>query len=116
MTERRADLAYWDRTIQRPMFAIRRLSASWSRGALTIDLGKQFIRWGKTDVLTPTDRFTPRDYVTIANTDVFGVTAARATLAGSSDSLEVVVAPRMTPSRMPLLDQRWVPLPPRLPA
>ncbi len=111
MTERRAAPAFWDRTIQRPMFAVRRLSASWSRGAVAIALGKQIIRWGKTDILTPTDRFAPRDYLTIVNTDVLGVTAARATVANSTDALEVVVAPRMTPSRMPLFDQRWVVLP-----
>jgi len=113
MTERRATPTFWDRSIQRPMFAVRRLSASWSRGAVAVALGKQIIRWGKTDILTPTDRFAPRDYLTIVNTDVLGVTAARATLANSSDALEVVVAPRLTPSRMPLFDQRWVVRPPQ---
>ena len=43
-------------------FAVRRLSATYTRGKLTIEAGKQFIRWGKTDVLNPTDRFAPRDF------------------------------------------------------
>src|SRR4051794_9125480 len=34
--------------IQRPPLAVRRLSATISRGALVVDAGKQFIRWGKT--------------------------------------------------------------------
>jgi len=112
MTERRMALTYWDRTIQRPLFAARRLSASWAYKRLTMDVGKQFVRWGKTDILTPTDRFTPRDYLTVVNTDPLAVTAARVAVASSTDSLEVVLTPRMTPSRMPLLDQRWVVLPP----
>jgi hypothetical protein len=112
MTERHADLAYWDRTIQRPMFAVRRLGASWAYRFLTIDAGKQFVRWGKTDILTPTDRFAPRDYLGVVNSDVLAVTAVRAVVASSTDSFEVVLTPRMTPSRMPLLDQRWIGLPP----
>lgn len=112
LTERRVDVAFWDRTIERPVVAVRRLSASWAHRFLTIDVGKQFVRWGKTDILTPTDRFAPRDYLGVVNNDVLAVTAARVVLAGSADSLELIFTPRMTPSRMPLIDQRWIVLPP----
>lgn len=112
MTERRFDVTYWDRTIQRPVAAVRQASASWARGVTTLTLGKQFIRWGKTDIVIPTDRFSPRDYLNLVSTDVLAVTAARLVLATASDSLDVVYSPRMTPSRTPLFDQRWVVLPP----
>lgn len=112
MTRHSAEVTYWDRSIQRPALAIGRLSASWGRGPVTVELGKQFVRWGKTDILVPTDRFAPRDYLTVLDAELLGVTAARLTLASSSSSLDVVVTPRMTPSRAPLLDQRWVSLPP----
>jgi hypothetical protein len=46
------------------------------------------------------------------NSELLGVTAARLTLARSADSLELVYTPRMTPSRAPLLDGRWVVPPP----
>jgi hypothetical protein len=112
MTERRFAVTWWDRTIQRPVAAVRQASASWARGAAAVTLGKQFIRWGKTDILIPTDRFAPRDYLNVVETDVFGVTAARVVLTRGNDSLDLVYVPKLTPSRIPLFDQRWVVLPP----
>lgn len=106
--ERRLAVSFRDRTVERPALAVRRLSVSWARGPVTLEAGKQFVRWGKTDILIPTDRFAPRDHLTVLDTEVLAVTAARVMLATASDSLEIVYTPRMTPSRMPLLDQRWV--------
>lgn len=111
MAERTLAVSYWDRGSQRPAFGIQRLSISWARGPVTIELGKQFVRWGKTDILTPTDRFAPRDDLTVVDTEVLGVTAGRVTVANQSDSLDLVYTPRMTPSRIPLLNQRWVVVP-----
>ena len=54
------------------MLAVRRLSASYSRGKLTVEAGKQFVRWGKTDVLNPTDRFAPRDFLNVVDTEFLG--------------------------------------------
>jgi hypothetical protein len=73
---------------------------------LSLQLGKQFVRWGKTDVLNPTDRFAPRDYLAVVDSEFLGVTAARFTAGLQSDTLDLVAA-RFTPSRTPLLDQRW---------
>jgi hypothetical protein len=112
MTRRTAEVTYWDRTIKRPALAVARLSTSWARGPLTVEIGKQFVRWGKTDILVPTDRFAPRDYLNVTEPQLLGITAARVTLANASDSLDIVVSPRLTPSRAPLLDQRWVFTPP----
>ena len=114
MTARSADVRYWDRTIQRPALAVSRLSASWARGPVTLVAGKQFVRWGKTDILVPTDRFAPRDYLNVIEPQLLAITAARLTVGNSSDSLDVVYAPRLTPSRAPLLDQRWVTIPPEV--
>ncbi len=111
MAERTPDVSYWDRETQRPAFDVSRLSVSWGRGPVTIELGKQFVRWGKTDILNPTDHFAPRDYLTVIDPTVLAVTAARLTIASQSDSLELVYTPRMSPSRIPLLNQRWVVIP-----
>ena len=102
------DVAYWDRTILRPALAVRRLALTLARGPFTLEVGKQFVRWGQVDIISPTDRFTPRDYVLPVSNEVLGTTAARLTLASASNSLELVVAPRLTPSRMPLLNHRWI--------
>jgi hypothetical protein len=115
MTERDWGLSWWDRSRQRPALAVRRLSGVYSRGRLTVEVGKQFVRWGKTDVLNPTDRFAPRDFVNVIDNDFLAVTAARVTYGTQSDTVDVVVEPRLTPSRVPLLGQRWAVLPADVP-
>jgi hypothetical protein len=103
-----ATLTFWDRTLQRPALAIRTLEATVSHGRLTLELGKQFVRWGQSDIISPMDYFTPKDYLIPVSSDALATTAVRATVAGQTMSLELVYTPRMTPSRIPLLDQRWI--------
>lgn len=114
-TERDPHISWWDRERRRPAFAVRRLSATWSHGRLTVEGGKQFVRWGKTDILNPTDRFAPRDYLNVVDNDFLGITAARVTYGTQSDTIDVVFEPRLTPSRVPLLNQRWAVLPVNIP-
>jgi hypothetical protein len=114
-TERELGLSWWDRSRRRPAFAVRRLSATYSRGKLTVEAGKQFVRWGKTDVLNPTDRFAPRDFVNVVDNDFLGITAARVTYGTQANTIDVVASPRLTPSRVPLLGQRWAVLPTEIP-
>lgn len=105
--DRAWELSWEDRERRRPSFEIRQLNATYSKKKLTVVLGKQFIRWGKADILNPTDRFAPQDYLTVVDSDFLGITAARATYGGQSDTIDVVWAPLFTPSRVPLLNQRW---------
>ena len=72
-------LGWSDRSIKRQGLAVRRLDATLTRGPLTLQVGKQFVRWGKTDILNPTDRFAPRDYLTVVDSEFLGVTGARFT-------------------------------------
>lgn len=109
------DFSWSDRQTQRPAFAVRRLSASYTDGPLTIEVGKQFIRWGKADILNPTDRFAPQDFLNVIQPDFLGVTGARVTVGKQANTLELVWVPLFTPSRTPLLLQRWVVLPTGLP-
>ena len=99
-----------DRGITRPGLSVRRLSGLLSRGPVSLEVGKQFIRWGKTDILNPTDRFAPRDYLAVVDNEFLAVTGARLTAGLQSNTLDLVWA-RFTPSRTPLLDQRWSGLP-----
>jgi hypothetical protein len=110
-TNRDLEFSWWDRTERRPLFSVRRLSALYRKGVFTAELGKQFVRWGKTDILNPTDRFTPKDYVSVIDTEYLAVTAARVTIEKNSNTLDLVYVPRFTPSRAPLIDQRWLPFP-----
>lgn len=110
-TERWLHLSLLDREWQRPAFALRRLSVAYSHGKLTLEAGKQFVRWGRTDTVTPTDRFAPQDFLNVIDPDLLSITAARMAYGTQSNSIEVVYSPRLTPSRVPLLDQRWAALP-----
>jgi hypothetical protein len=109
--DRAWELSWDDRTTRRPSFEVRQLNATYSKKKLTVVLGKQFIRWGKADILNPTDRFAPQDYLTVVDTDFLGVTAARATYGGQSNTIDVIWEPLFTPSRIPLLNQRWSNIP-----
>jgi hypothetical protein len=101
-----------DRSIQRPAFSIRRSSATMHRGKVTAEVGRQLIRWGKTDILNPTDRFAPRDYLSsVVDTDFLGVSAARVTYESGGNTIDMIWQPWFTPSRTPLLNQRWTVLP-----
>lgn len=120
-THRQADrslqLSWRDRGLVRPAFTARTLSATFRAGPLTVQVGKQLIRWGAADTVKPIDRFAPRDFVNPVESEVLPVTAARASLEfrGGTRRMELVATPQMTPSRLPLARQRWMPIPPGLP-
>jgi hypothetical protein len=100
-----------DRGLLRPSVSIRRLSANLNRGGLNLDVGKQFIRWGKTDILVPTDRFAPRDFIEVTNDEFLAVTGARLLYEASGHTLDLIWVPWFTPSRTPVLGGRWSPVP-----
>jgi hypothetical protein len=105
-----------DRAIRRPRLAVRRLAVTISKGPLTIDAGKVFIRWARADVLNPTDRFAPRDFMNVLDTDVLPVFAVHPSLHFRNETVEAVWSPQLTPSRLPLFNQRWTVLPPAVQA
>ena len=107
-TTGRAALTYRDRTTQRPVLALRTLAITFAQGPVTLEVGKQFVRWGQSDIVSPTDYFTPRDYVDTLNSEFLAPTAARFTYSAGDTSVEAVYTPQMTPSRAPLLGQRWI--------
>jgi hypothetical protein len=110
-TDRAAHLDWQDRSLQRPALSLREFNATITKGKLTAEFGKQFIRWGKADILNPTDRFAPKDFLTVTDPDFLAVLAARVTYDTGSNSFDFVWQPRFTPSRTPLLNERWTVLP-----
>ncbi|PYT12711.1 MAG: hypothetical protein DMG59_22595 [Acidobacteria bacterium] len=112
--ERKFRLDADDRSVQRPAFSLRRISATLHKGSFTAEIGRQFIRWGKADILNPTDRFAPRDYLSsVVDSDFLGVSAARLTYEWRGDTIDLVWQPWFTPSRTPLINQRWTVVPPQ---
>jgi hypothetical protein len=112
--ERSWRLDWNDRKLLRPAFSMRRLSLIYNRGNFTFEVGRQFIRWGKADILTPTDRFAPQDYLTVVDTNYLGVPAARLTYESGSNTVDAVWQARFVPSRTPLINQRWTVIPTEL--
>ncbi len=110
--DRAWELSWDDRQRRRPSFEVRQLNATYSKKKLTLVLGKQFVRWGKADILNPTDRFAPQDYLSVVDSDFLAITAVRATYGGQSNTIDLVWVPLFTPSRVPLFNQRWSNVPP----
>ena len=100
-----------DRGARRPRASIRRLTATLTRGPFTVDIGKQFIRWGKADIVNPTDRFAPRDFLNVVDAEFLAVAGVRGVVQIGDDTVDLVWVPRFTPSRLPLVDQRWTVVP-----
>lgn len=109
--QRSLHLDWQDRSLQRPALSAREFKATLSKGRFTAELGKQFIRWGKADILNPTDRFAPKDFLIVTDAGFLPITAARLIYDTGVNSLDLVWQPRFTPSRTPLLNQRWTVLP-----
>ena len=100
-----------DRTAQRPPFSLRTMSFHYARGPFRIEAGKQILHWGQMDFSSPTDKLAPRDYLNPASADYLGAFAVRAIVDTGPRSLELIYLPRFTPSRIPLVDRRWLILP-----
>ena len=115
-TERVFRVSWRDRGLLRPAFTARTLSATFRAGPLTVQLGKQIVRWGAADTVKPLDRFAPRDFVNPVESEVLPVLAARTSLEfrGGTRRFEFVATPQLTPSRLPVARQRWTPIPPGL--
>jgi len=111
-TEREFRLDWNNEGRKRALFSVRRLSAQYYRGGLTVEAGKQLVRWGRTDIINPTDRFAPRDYLTVVDNDFLGIDAVRAIYERGAHTIDAIWSPHMTPSRIPLASQRWVIPPP----
>ena len=66
-----------DRRLQRPALSLRHAQVTLRKGRLTGNVGKQFVRWGKADILNPTDRFAPRDFLEVTDDEFLAVIGAR---------------------------------------
>lgn len=102
-----------DRSMQRPPLSLRDARATLRRGTLSVDLGKQFVRWGKADVLNPTDRLAPRDFLEVTDDEYLGIVGARAQFERGPHTIDTVWVPIFTPSRTPLIGGRWAPIQPQ---
>ena len=106
--ERGWSLDWSDRGALRPALSVRRLAGIFERRGLRFEAGKQLVRWGKADILNPTDRFAPRDFFEVVDPDFLPVTAGRLMWERGADTFDLVLS-RFTPSRIPAPGTRWAP-------
>ena len=102
-----------ERSLRRAPLSLRDARATLRKGTLAVDLGKQFVRWGKADVLNPTDRFAPRDFLEVTDDEYLAIFGARAQFERGAHTVDAVWAPTFTPSRTPLIGRRWAPVQPQ---
>ena len=76
---------------------------------LDLRLGKQTIRWGRADGFNPTDNLLPYDYVDTFSDERIAVPALKADAYWQNSRFELTYIPVFTPTRLPLLNQRWFP-------
>lgn len=82
-------------------------------GAVAASAGKQIFAWGTADAFNPTDNINAYDYLDVIDNEKLGAWSAALRLTTGPASVDVVVIPVFTPSRLPLPRSRWNP---RLPA
>jgi len=115
-TDREWRVDWKDRERQRPLLSLRRLSTQYRHRGFTLETGKQFVHWGRTHIINPTDRLAPRDYLAVVDNEYLGIYAVRGTYERGENTFEAVWTPRFTPSRVPLSNQRWLATAPGMPA
>ena len=99
-----------DRGLQRPALSLRRAAVSLTRGAWQMEAGRQVVRWGKTDIVVPTDHFAPRDLLVVVDQQYLAVNGLRLSSQRGANSVEAVWVPVFTPGRLPVRTQRWSPV------
>jgi hypothetical protein len=107
--ERKWRMDVRDRGTRRPAISLRHAAAALRKGRFTVDVGKQFIRWGKADILNPTDRFAPRDFVEVTEDEFLAVSGTRLQYERGSHLIDAAWVPFFTPSRIPVAGRRWAP-------
>lgn len=97
------------RGLRRPAGALSELYLDAKLGRVDLRVGKQQIRWGRADGFNPTDNLIPYDYLDTFSDVRVAVPALKTDIYLAQTNLEFVWIPFYTPTRLPLLGQRWFP-------
>lgn len=101
-----------ERGERRSVASLREAAVAVRGEQLEVTLGKQVFAWGTADAHNPTDHVNPYDYLDVLDNEKLAVYAAAGRLSVGATTLTAVVVPVFTPSRVPLRESRWTPLPP----
>ncbi len=114
--DRRQWVDLTQRGLRQPAGAVSEFYLDMKLNHVDLRLGKQQIRWGRADGFNPTDNLIPYDYLDTFSDERLAVPALKADAYVASAHFEAAWVPFYTPTRLPLLGQRWFPhLPSTLP-
>jgi hypothetical protein len=112
-THKNVDRGRWtdleQRGIRKPAGAVSEFYLDAKLPHLDLRLGKQQIRWGRADGFNPTDNVIPYDFLDTFSDERLAVTALKADAYFGRANIEGVWVPFYTPTRLPILGQRWFP-------
>jgi hypothetical protein len=80
----------------------------YSNDILTVLVGKQIFDWSVTDTVSPSDNLSPRDWTDLIEWERIGIPAINIKV-GQDHYLQAVYVPFFTPSKLPLINERWIP-------
>jgi len=97
------------RGLRQPAGTLTECYLEFKAGPVDLRAGNQQIRWGRADGFNPTDNLVPYDYLDTFADQRLPVTALQADMYVAKARFEVAWIPFFTPTRLPLLGQRWFP-------
>ena len=104
-----------DDDIKRNIANIKEWNARFKSDHFTASLGKHIFSWGTADGFNPTDNVNPRDFTDFIENEKIGVPSLDLNFFSGNYRFEAIVIPVFTPSRLPLFDKRWSPIPQNFP-
>ena len=112
-THRDIDRHRWsdfsDRGLRQPAGTVSEFYMDMKLNHVDLRLGKQQIRWGRADGFNPTDNLIPYDYLDTFADQRIAVSAVKADAYLARAHFEAAWVPFYTPTRLPLLGERWFP-------
>jgi hypothetical protein len=104
------ELRFLDDRRERPLATFEELHLTYYGETFEVSVGKQIFSWGVSQGLKPTDNLNAADFLDVPTAHKLGIPALSFLRYGKVD-VQVVVAPRFTPHRLPGPENRWVILP-----
>ena len=112
-THRNVDRNRWadfsDRGLRQPAGELSEFYLDMKLGRVDLRAGKQEIRWGRADGFNPADNIIPYDYLDTFADQRSAVPALKADAYVGKARFEAAWVPFYTPTRLPLLGERWFP-------
>lgn len=96
-----------DNDLKRNILTLEEILIKFKFRYFDFSLGKQIYSWGKADNYNPTDNLNPQDYMDPLDNEKIGIVSFKGNYYTPNYTLEFIIIPFFTPSRLPLPHSRW---------